>query len=493
MRTITIGRSNNNDIIINKPDVSSSHAIITIQNSGEIILKDLNSTNGTYVNGEKITEIRINRKDKVQVSNSEINWENFVYHSSLVSPKPVQKKDVITIGRSPANTIIVPQSDVSLFHATISKTDNGPIILQDNKSTNGTYVNGQKVEEHQLISGDKVLLANKYLINWEYFFYKQKNGKPINPKRQNTWGWIISIAVVVLALISFKPISTYISSKLTVIDVNEKYKNSVVLVYHSFVFVVSDGKNEYYFTKDGNGFIPFENGKTGPIQITGTGFFVSNVGELITNRHVVLPWEYSEEKGTLEHKIKEYFQLMAVNSSPDQQYQIYELLKNMSIYGRTLNIGIALNDTYISSTSDFIPCQLIRESEDSKIDIALLQTKEKTLPSKVTNIINLDEAITDEKQLKSGEELHMIGYPAGFNLAATKKGIMVNFQNGQITRLSDGIDFGHNIPSIGGASGSPIFDKKGDLVGINYQGLTQTQGFNMAMLAKYALKLWKNQ
>ena len=53
-RILTVGRSPQNDIVIDNKNVSSSHARFKILNN-EIILEDVGSTNGTYVNGEKIT------------------------------------------------------------------------------------------------------------------------------------------------------------------------------------------------------------------------------------------------------------------------------------------------------------------------------------------------------------------------------------------------------------------------------------------------------
>lgn len=51
---INIGRGQENDLIINKPQVSRSHA--QIRNSrGEFMIFDLNSTGGSFINGQKIT------------------------------------------------------------------------------------------------------------------------------------------------------------------------------------------------------------------------------------------------------------------------------------------------------------------------------------------------------------------------------------------------------------------------------------------------------
>ena len=51
---ITIGRVSGNDIVLAKGNISKRHSRLTMR-SGEMEIADLKSTNGTYVNGRKIT------------------------------------------------------------------------------------------------------------------------------------------------------------------------------------------------------------------------------------------------------------------------------------------------------------------------------------------------------------------------------------------------------------------------------------------------------
>jgi hypothetical protein len=50
---IYIGRDINNDIVINDAEISRKHARLILQ-AGEYVLEDLGSTNGTYVNGQRL-------------------------------------------------------------------------------------------------------------------------------------------------------------------------------------------------------------------------------------------------------------------------------------------------------------------------------------------------------------------------------------------------------------------------------------------------------
>src|SRR5664279_4150614 len=51
----TIGRVEDNTFQIAEPSVSSHHCEVVLKGN-EVLVRDLNSTNGTYINGEKITE-----------------------------------------------------------------------------------------------------------------------------------------------------------------------------------------------------------------------------------------------------------------------------------------------------------------------------------------------------------------------------------------------------------------------------------------------------
>lgn len=63
------------------------------------------------------------------------------------------------IGRSPTNEIVLKEAKVSRKHAGILRKDNG-YLLVDNKSSNGTFVNGKRIAEHMLRSGDMIQIGS---------------------------------------------------------------------------------------------------------------------------------------------------------------------------------------------------------------------------------------------------------------------------------------------------------------------------------------------
>jgi uncharacterized RDD family membrane protein YckC len=63
----TLGRSRTSTIRLEHESVSRSHALLTL-NQGEAVVKDLNSSNGTYVRGKRIArETRLQNGDRVQL------------------------------------------------------------------------------------------------------------------------------------------------------------------------------------------------------------------------------------------------------------------------------------------------------------------------------------------------------------------------------------------------------------------------------------------
>lgn len=78
MKIIRIGRSTQNDVVINDPFVSGSHCQIIQDGQGSFVLIDTNSSNGTYVNGvQRHGEVRLNPSDIVKIGNTILPWQTY--------------------------------------------------------------------------------------------------------------------------------------------------------------------------------------------------------------------------------------------------------------------------------------------------------------------------------------------------------------------------------------------------------------------------------
>jgi pSer/pThr/pTyr-binding forkhead associated (FHA) protein len=72
---LTIGRTPDNVVIIDNPAVSGHHARV-FSESGAVILEDLNSTNGTFVNGQHTTRRVLRGGDVLQVGKHQLVFEH---------------------------------------------------------------------------------------------------------------------------------------------------------------------------------------------------------------------------------------------------------------------------------------------------------------------------------------------------------------------------------------------------------------------------------
>lgn len=68
----TLGRSTGADFIVDADLVSRVHCRLTALPSGELEVRDLESTNGTFVNGERIDTARLTSGDRLQVGRLEL-------------------------------------------------------------------------------------------------------------------------------------------------------------------------------------------------------------------------------------------------------------------------------------------------------------------------------------------------------------------------------------------------------------------------------------
>jgi hypothetical protein len=76
------------------------------------------------------------------------------------------KDEMTTVGRHEASDILLDDVSVSRRHAVFTRTASGRITLRDLNSLNGTYVNGERVEETVLHSADEVQIGKFKLVFW---------------------------------------------------------------------------------------------------------------------------------------------------------------------------------------------------------------------------------------------------------------------------------------------------------------------------------------
>jgi len=169
-----IGRDASLSVSVPVEGVSRRHARITWDGQAHW-LQDLQSTNGTFLNGEAVRRERLRHLDVITLGR-EIS---LIYLQRGEGYEPVRKKGITgarlvplageavacelavgetTLGRSEACNVVVEGGAVSKMHARIERSADR-LVVHDLGSSNGTFVNGARARTAALRHGDEVSLA----------------------------------------------------------------------------------------------------------------------------------------------------------------------------------------------------------------------------------------------------------------------------------------------------------------------------------------------
>jgi hypothetical protein len=95
MKLVKVGRARENDIVLQDTSVSRYHLELFRDDEGHVFLTDLDSGNGTFVNGRKISgSVLLEDNDIVKAGNSVLPWKNY-FKTSTSQPDiviPAQEK-----------------------------------------------------------------------------------------------------------------------------------------------------------------------------------------------------------------------------------------------------------------------------------------------------------------------------------------------------------------------------------------------------------------
>lgn len=181
---VKLGRvAEDNDIVLDSVDASRTHCKLTREGNAWFV-EDLKSTNGTRVNGRKVTKFELEDGDEIQVGtlriqflahaeaesagapadldlDLEIKLEDNAFIRFLAGPRANEKVMLsgrVTVGRNATNTLILTEKGISGNHSEFV-SESGQWIVRDLGSTNGTLVNGEKAKEAKLKPGDVVKIG----------------------------------------------------------------------------------------------------------------------------------------------------------------------------------------------------------------------------------------------------------------------------------------------------------------------------------------------
>jgi pSer/pThr/pTyr-binding forkhead associated (FHA) protein len=219
---LVIGREAGCDIVVPNKDVSRRHAEIFVSPQGYVLVDS--STNGTFVNGERIEAQRVlARADVIKIGDHDFRFYadkaveaapaaapsvappapagaaerlSQTLHGGPVptpsSPKPVVRASgstvplatfmvrsgilkgnrltvrvpVVNIGRADYNDLVIPDDSVSSAHAKLQRRE-GVWVLVDNDSTNGTWVDGERIQGEALVGPGSIVRFGEVSVMFE--------------------------------------------------------------------------------------------------------------------------------------------------------------------------------------------------------------------------------------------------------------------------------------------------------------------------------------
>lgn len=511
MEILKIGSHHDCNIVLNSPKVSALHAEITLLDSGEMLLEDKNSTNGTTVNKKPVQPgalIPIKHGDLVVFGDTELPWSKVRMINNYG-----EYKAIYGIGSNMIyNQIRVQGSTVSRLHATLKIDKKGRAFIEDH-SMNGTTINGKKITSHQdyrVKRKDNVTVGGVPVDLSKYI--KADVGSTV----LKVLGGVAAVAAVV-AIVMWLIRNTGNDCKnpkiadlmdATACVIGQYYVDVTIKNNPLDVYLPGIMPETFRFGFNNN---QWQLGNTTPCLYYGTAFFISPYGELGTNRHVAVPWEYltKAQKTLIEMQMREQVynivsehrqelqnrnfrnNLLRVVGNEDQveneNVSVFDIVVEQldhcdyEISGHHAYFGILLSGDYFSTVADLKSCQTIAESGTPDRDVALLRLNTPHTPEAIVKAkgwYKICNARLDETQLAMSEPLQTIGYPEGLligTIMGNGKELNPTVVNCSMSRKPDKNEFQMQTVAMGGQSGSPVFDKDRNLVGVLYAGIENSE------------------
>jgi ABC-type multidrug transport system ATPase subunit/pSer/pThr/pTyr-binding forkhead associated (FHA) protein len=180
-----IGRKPDNDIVLPFDYVSGHHG--KLERRGTVWhYVDMGSTNGTFVNGQRVQSAVLQDGDILRIGDPQGNTVGLTFRAAGAAgaPAPIAASTIrlggpilgaktsLTIGRNPQADIPLHTPIVSWHHARLDRTSQGHVIT-DLGSTNGTFVNGQRLARPHLLRQGDVVQIGPFKLEYQATGFQQ--------------------------------------------------------------------------------------------------------------------------------------------------------------------------------------------------------------------------------------------------------------------------------------------------------------------------------
>ncbi len=195
---ISIGRAEDNDIVIGSTIVSRHHARLERIEGGYQFVPVPDATNPIYLDGRVLSgPQRLSHNQILRIGGHDPGMiVTFVYQApgeqaAVAAPGVVHlgEKAVITIGRDPENDVVLATPNVSRFHTQIERVGQR-YRLRDLRSSNGTFVNNRQVEGEAWLKPDDTIriASHRFVLGADRMArYDESGGYKVEAVGLNKW------------------------------------------------------------------------------------------------------------------------------------------------------------------------------------------------------------------------------------------------------------------------------------------------------------------
>ncbi|HEX9840751.1 MAG TPA: FHA domain-containing protein [Anaerolineales bacterium] len=194
---LTIGRVEDNDIVISSQIVSRQHARLERVNGGYKLVVAPEAKNPVLFEGRPLDGSRVLRHgDTFRIGSLDPGMMvTITYNAPGEASQEIERdivfgeKTLIQIGRDPSNDVVLSSPNVSRFHTQVERVGQRYRVV-DLRSSNGTFVNGERVDGAMWLKPDDSIRIGQYRFVMgkdQLAHYDDSNGLNVDVIRLNKW------------------------------------------------------------------------------------------------------------------------------------------------------------------------------------------------------------------------------------------------------------------------------------------------------------------
>ena len=178
---VNIGRGDDMDIVIDNASVSRRQARIEMMSSGEWVVEDLNSANGTFVNGQRLTSPR------TLARGDEISFGKFSLFFDRALREPVQQRAIQTrpdLPR-PSDTFQMDQKDVERLQQAVAMRRRAHLKWEARGKQDTFYL--ERLERSAVLVGQSALCDLRVPAGPKHHVLVQRNRTGYEVRNLSGW------------------------------------------------------------------------------------------------------------------------------------------------------------------------------------------------------------------------------------------------------------------------------------------------------------------